>query len=228
MDLVELKAVQRVTGKSSTKRVRADGMVPAVFYGHGIDPLSLSIDAKTFRSVIHGEAGTNVILQLKIDGKKGNHTAIIKEIQRHPIKDYFFHIDFLKIAMDEKIQAKIPVNVVGEAIGAREGGVLQHGLWEIEVEALPADLPENIEIDVSDLGIGGSVRIADLAVGEEVTILTDSEETVVSVVPPTELKAEELVGEEMAEPELVGAGPGEGEAKAAPAKEAPKETEEGE
>jgi large subunit ribosomal protein L25 len=226
MDLVELKAEQRDAGKATTKRVRADGRIPAIFYGHGIDPLSLSIDAKTFRSVIHSEAGTNVILKLMIDGKKGNHTAIIKDIQRHPVKDYFFHIDFLKIAMDEKIQAKVPVNVVGESIGVREGGVLQHGLWEIEVEALPANLPENIEIDVSELAIGGAVRIADLVVGDDVAILTDPEETVVSVVPPTELKEEEVVEEEMLEPELVGAEAAEGGAGAeAPAKapEAPAE-----
>ncbi len=223
MDLVELRTERRDAGKASTKRVRADGRIPAVFYGHGIDPLSLSVDAKTFRSVIHGEAGTNVILKLKIEGKRGDHTAIIKEIQRHPVKDYFFHIDFLKIAMDEKIQARIPVNVIGESVGVREGGVLQHGLWEIEVEALPTDLPENIEIDVSELEIGGAVRVADLVTSEDIAILTDPEETVLSVVPPTELKEEEVVEEEMLEPELVGEEAEEGAEAAAKEPEAAKE-----
>ena len=225
MDLVEMKAEQREVGKSSVKKTRAGGKIPAIFYGHGIEPVPLSIDAKTFRTIIHGEAGTNVILNLNIEGKKGSQTAIIKDIQRHPVRDYFFHIDFLKIAMDEKIQANIPVSVVGDSIGVKEGGVLQHGLWEIEVEALPKDLPENMEIDVSELQIGGAIRIVDLVVSEEVTVLTDSEETVVSVVPPTELKEEELVEEEIAEPELVGAEPVEKEEKPEVSKEKAKAPE---
>ncbi len=108
--------------------------------------------------------------------------------------------------MDERIQSRVPVSVVGESIGVKEGGVLQHGLWEIEVEALPKDLPENIEVDVAELQIGDTIRVADLVVAEDIGVLTDPEETVVSIVPPTELKEEELVEEEeILEPEIVGA-----------------------
>lgn len=208
MDLVEMKVEKRDTGKSNIKKMRNDGKIPAIFYGHGIDPIALAVDAQTFGTVIRGEAGTNVILQLNIEGSKKGQTAIVKEIQKHPVKDYFFHIDFLKITMDEKIQARVPVNVVGESAGVKEGGVLQHGLWEVEVQALPKDLPENLELDVSELQIGDTIRVGDLTVPEEVEVLTDVEETVASVVPPTELKEEELVVEEE-EPELVGAEEGE-------------------
>jgi len=206
MEIVELKAEKRDAGKNVIKKVRAGGRIPAVFYGRGVDPVALSVDAKTFRTVIRSDAGTNVILSLSIGQKGEGETAIVKEIQRNPVKDTFLHVDFLKIAMDETIQAQVPVNVVGEAIGVKDGGVLQHGLWEIEVEALPKDLPENLEVDVANLQIGDSIRIADLTVPEGVEVLTDQEETIVSIVPPTELKEEELVAaEEAAEPELVGA-----------------------
>lgn len=211
MDLVEMKVAQRDVGESSTKKIRSDGKIPAIFYGRGIEPLPLSVDARTLKTIIHGEAGTNVILKLDIEGKGKGETAIIKEIQRHPIEDFFLHIDFLKIAMDEKIQAKVPVNLIGESMGVKEGGVLQHGLWEIEVEAFPKDLPDSIEVDVAELQIGDSVRVTDLTVSVDVSVLTESEETVASVVPPTELKEEELVEEEMLEPELIGAEGEEGE-----------------
>ncbi len=224
MDLVDMKVAQRDVGKSSTKKIRSDGKVPGIFYGRGIKPLPLSVDAKTLTTIIHGEAGTNVILKLDIEGKGEGETAIIKEIQKHPIKDFFFHIDFLKIAMDEKIQAKVPVNLVGESMGVKEGGVLQHGLWEIEVEAFPKDLPDSIEVDVSELEIGDSVRVTDLTVSADVAVLTEPEETVASVVPPTELKEEELVEEEMLEPELIGAeGEEEGAGVEKEEKEVPKE-----
>jgi large subunit ribosomal protein L25 len=225
MEIVEMKAEKRDIGKRVVKKMRTGGKIPAIFYGRGVEPLALSVDAKTFRTVIHGEAGTNVILKLNVEGKREGQTAIIKEIQRNPVKDSFLHVDFLKIAMDEKIQAQIPVNVIGEAVGVKEGGVLQHGLWEVEVEALPKDLPEHIEMDVADLQIGDTVRIADLTVPEGVEILSDPEETVVSVVPPTELKEEELVAEEVAEPEIVGAEEAKGEVAEEKAKEVKEEAE---
>lgn len=213
MDIVEMKVEKREAGKTAAKKTRNEGKIPAIFYGHGIEPVPISVDAKTLRVVVHGEAGTNVILKLNIEGKRGGDTAIIKEVQKHPLKDSFVHIDFLKIALDEKIQAQVPVSVVGESIGVKEGGVLQHGLWEIEVEALPTDLPDNLEVDVTELQIGDTVRVGDLSVPSEIEVITDLEETVVSVVPPTELKEEELVAEEeLAEPEIVGAEEAEAEA----------------
>lgn len=205
MKLTDLKArIREDKGKSAAKRLRAAGQIPAVLYGEKIKTVPLVVEAKDFTAVVRTEAGANVLLNLKIEGGK-NETAIIKEMQRNPLKDSFLHVDFMKIALDEKITTTVPVTVVGESPGVKEGGVLQHGLWEIEVEALPTDLPENFEVDVSELGIGDSLRVSNLPRPKEVEVLSGAEETVVSVVPPTVVKEEEVVEEEIAEPELVGA-----------------------
>lgn len=204
MEIAELKVKSREKkGKSAARRLRQTGFIPAVLYGEKLKTVSLAINLKDFADLLKTEAGTNVIVKLEIEGQSKAQTAIIKEIQKHHTKDYYIHVDFLKIAMDEVIEAEVPVTVVGESPGVKEGGVLQHGLWEIQVKALPKDLPDHFEIDISSLAIGEAVRIADLPPLEGVEILISEEETVVSVVPPTELKEEELVVEE-AEPELVG------------------------
>ena len=204
MEIAELKVKSREEkGKSASRRLRAAGFVPAVLYGEKLETASLAISLKDFANLLKTEAGTNIIVKLEIEGQSKSQTAIIKEIQKHSTKDYYLHVDFLKIAMDEAIEAQVPVTVVGDSPGVKEGGVLQHGLWEIQVKALPKDLPDHFEVDISKLAIGEAVRVADLPLLEGVEVLTGDEETVVSVVPPTELKEEELVTEE-AEPELVG------------------------
>lgn len=206
MELADLKVkIREEKGKSAVKKLRTAGQIPAVLYGEKIETVPLTVEAKDFKAVIHTEAGSNVLLNLKIKDAGKNETAIIKEIQRDPLKDTFLHVDFMKIALDEKITTTVPVVVVGESPGVKEGGVLQHSLWEIEVEALPTDLPDNFEIDVSELSIGDSLRVADLPKPPGVEILSGEDEIVVSVVPPTVVKEEELVEEEVAEPELVGA-----------------------
>lgn len=204
METVKIKVEPRgETGKSIAKRLRANNMVPAVFYGRGVETVTISVDAKRLKKVVSTEAGTNVIIDLEIKGSKDRQTVIVKELQKNPLTDDFLHVDFLKIAMDEKIEAMVPVVVVGESPGVDQGGVLQHRLWEVEVKALPANLPENIEVEASGLEIGDAVKVAGLPAIEGVEILSDPEETLVSVVPPTELKEEEVIEEEL-EPELIG------------------------
>lgn len=228
MKIVPLKVKYREeTGRSVVKRLRHEGQLPAVVYGKKIDTLPLLVDLKEFKSVLRTEAGLNVILSLEIEGlaKKRSETAIIQEIQRDPIKDNYLHVDFQKIAMDEKIQAAIPIVVTGESPGVNAGGVLQHGLWEVQVECLPADLPEHFEIDVSSLEIGGSVKVGDLPESDKVELVTALDEVLVSVVPPTKVEIPVEVVEEVAEPELVGAEAGE-EAKEEEVEEKPEKAEE--
>lgn len=206
MKIVPIKVTPREeTGKSAAKKLRAKGMLPAVVYGESLEPQPITLDSKELKSAIHTDAGQNVILNLQLEGaKKGKDaTAIIREIQRDPIKGNLLHADFLKIALDEKIQATVPVVIVGEAPGAKEGGILQHGLWEIQVECLPTDIPEHLEIDVSNLGIGEAIRVGDLRTSEKVHILTHAEETAVSVVPPRVEVAPPPVAE-VVEPEVIG------------------------
>lgn len=207
MKIVELKAEQRQrTGKNACRKVRLAGKIPAVLYGEKIEPEPIMVDARDFYTKTHGEAGASVIFKLKVEGGK-SHDTIIKNIHRHPLKNSLMHIDFLKIALDEKIHAAVPVTLIGESPGVKAGGVLQHGTWEITVEALPKDIPEHIEIDISNLEIGTSLKAADLTAPEGVTILSDPEEIVVTCLQPT--KYEEVVPvaaeEEAAEEEVAAA-----------------------
>lgn len=181
-------------GKGAARRLRAEGMVPAVVYGHGAEPVHLAVDARELLHLLHTDAGTNVLVDLWIDHDQ--LLAIPREIQRDHIKGQFIHIDFLRVARDEKITVDVPVHLTGESHGVKEGGVVEHHLWTVQVECLPQDVPPAIEADISNLGINESLKVADLPAGDRFTILTSPEEVVVSVVPPQVLKVEE---EEVAE-----------------------------
>ncbi len=181
-------------GKGAARRLRARGLVPAVVYGHGADPMHLAVDARELLHLLHTDAGTNVLVDLHVDHDQ--LLAIPREIQRDHIKGQFIHIDFLRVARDEKIMVEVPVHLMGESHGVKEGGVVEHHLWTLQVECLPQDVPTAIEADVSDLGINDSLKVGDIAAGGRFTILTAPEEVIVSVVPPQVLKVEE---EEVAE-----------------------------
>ena len=180
-------------GKGAARRLRAKGMVPAVVYGHGADPLHLTVDARELLHLLHTEAGTNVLVDLRVDSEQ--LLAIPREIQRDHIKGQFIHIDFLRVARDEKITVEVPVHLTGESHGVKEGGVVEHHLWTLQVECLPQDVPSSIEADISGLGINESLKVEALPGGDKFTVLTPPEEVVVSVVPPQVLKVEEEVAE---------------------------------
>lgn len=206
MAFTNLKAKYREkTGKNAARKLRAGGEVPAVLYGEGLDSIPLTIREREFKEATHTEAGMHTIVNLEIDGleKARSETAIIKEVQRHPLRDFYLHVDFFKIALDKKIETAVPVLIVGESPGVKTGGVLQHGLWEVDVECLPGNIPEHFTVDVGKLEIGGTVKVADLAVPEGIELLTSLEEIVVHVVPPTVFKEEAVVAE-VPEPEVVG------------------------
>ena len=196
-------------GKGAARRLRANGMVPAVVYGHGSEPLHLAVDARELLHLLHTDAGTNVLVDLRVDHDR--MLAIPREIQRDHIKGQFIHIDFLRVARDEKITVEVPVHLTGESRGVKEGGVVEHHLWTLQVECLPQDVPTAIEADVSDLGINDSLKVADVPGGDRFTVLTSPEEVIVAVVPPQVLKVEEEVAEaaegEAVEPEGAEASP---------------------
>src|SRR5438093_11643807 len=191
-------------GKGSARKLRAQGKVPAILYGHGMDPVKVAIDDRDLYHVLHTDAGTNVLVDLHVG--KDQHLAMPREIQRDHIRGQFLHVDFLVVRRDEKINVDVPVHLVGESHGVKEGGVVEHHLWDLKVECLPTNVPQSIEADISALGIGDSLRVADIKTPAGATILTEREETIVSVVPPPILKVEEEVaeaveGEEVAEGE---------------------------
>jgi len=240
MEKVILKSeIRETTGKEYANKLRKEGRVPSVVYHKGEDTIPLIVDAKELHHVLHTSAGENVIITLQFTDqvkKEKDKTVVVKEVQHDPVKDDVLHIDFNEISLTETLTVNVPVKTKGEAAGVKEEeGILEHILWELEVECLPTEIPENIEIDVSELRIGDSVQAKDLTIPAGVKLLTDPEQMVVSCVPPKieeEVPEEELAEGEAAEPEVITERKPEGEdapaeegaKKEAPAKEVkPKE-----
>ncbi|HEY8555948.1 MAG TPA: 50S ribosomal protein L25/general stress protein Ctc [Actinomycetes bacterium] len=199
-------------GKGAARRLRASGRVPAVLYGHGTKPQHLSVDARQFGQALRTDAGVNVLISLEVG--RNQHLALAKEIQRHPVRGNFIHVDFIQVRRGEKVHVQVPVHLVGEAPGAREGGILDQDLYQLNVEAEVTAVPEAVDADVSGLGIGDVLRVADLKAPDGAVILDDPEASVVSVVAPTveaEPEAEEAEEGEAAEGAEAAAPEGAGE-----------------
>jgi large subunit ribosomal protein L25 len=197
---MELKLVaerREGTGTGVARKLRAAGRVPAIVYGQGMEPAPVSVDSKDLYHVLHA-GGANVLLDLVVDGK--GVLALARDVQRDHIHGRFVHVDFLAVSRTEKITIQIPVRVVGESVGVKAGGVLEHHLWEIEAECLPSDVPEAIDADITELEVGDSLKVADLTAPEGVTFLSPEDELVLAVVPPqarevVEVAVEEIEGE---------------------------------
>src|SRR5262245_1275745 len=190
------------TGKGVARKLRAAGRVPAVLYGAGLDSTPVSVDSRDLFHVLHTGAGYNVLIDLTIDGTE--HMVIPRDVQRDHIHGRFIHLDLLTVRRDENIRLTIPGRIGGESVGVKAGGVVEHHLWELEVECLPADVPEAIEADISELEIGMGLRVSDLQAPSGVTFLTHEEELVVAVAQPqmaVELEEAAAEGEEAAEGE---------------------------
>jgi large subunit ribosomal protein L25 len=207
MAMQALKGARRSgIGKGVARKLRQTGSIPAVYYGRGEDPIVLTVVVKELEEVILKAEGSNVIVDLKVDGDGGSdRKALIREIQRDPVGGHILHLDLQHISLTERITVEVPIVLTGIPIGVKDGGgILEHLLREVEVECLPTDIPSRLEIDVSALNIGDSLHVSDLKT-EKATILTEGERPIAAVVPPTVLEeakpAEE--GEAAAEPELV-------------------------
>lgn len=195
---LKLKAeVREVRGKGGARKIRAQGRVPAVVYGHGADPLHVSVDARDLFHLLHTDAGMNVLVDLRVD--HDHFLAMPREIQRDHLRSTFLHIDFLRIARDEKITVDVPVHLSGESHGVKEGGVVEHHIWALQVECFPQDVPAAIEADITALGINESLKVSDLTFRDTLTVLTPADEVIVSVVPPQILRVEEEEAAEEAE-----------------------------
>ena len=191
---------REATGKGVARKLRAAGRVPAVLYGAGLDSEALSVDAKDLYHVLHTGAGANVLVDLVVDGTE--HLIIPRDVQRDHIHGRYIHVDLLAVRRDEKIHLSIPVRIVGDSVGVKAGGVVEHHLWELEVESLPGDVPEAIDADISALEIGMSLRVSDLVAPKGATILTNPEESVVAVQQP-QMAVEVEEAAEAAEGEVV-------------------------
>jgi large subunit ribosomal protein L25 len=201
----------------ATRRLRRAGQVPGVLYGGGADPRPFAVDERELR---HALAGTGAVVELELDGE--STPAVLKDAQRHPVRGNTLHVDFLRVRLDVAITATVPLELIGgeDAPGTKEGGVLEHVTREITVEALPTDIPERLELDVSDMQVNDTAYLSGVVAPAGVTILDDVEETVVATLTPPRLQAElDALEEEGIEEEtgVVGEGeaaPAEGEAEA--------------
>jgi large subunit ribosomal protein L25 len=185
---LKLKAETREeSGKGPARRSRERGDVPAVMYGIGSEAKPLTIKREDVMEVLHSSAGSNALINLVVDGKtKDSHLVMIKEIQRDPIKDRLLHLDLLKVARDEAVTTRITIEVTGEeeSVGLKAGGTLQHNLWDVEVECLPADLPDHLKVDITDVKIGEHLTVGDLEPRSGVTILTESHDIILTILAP--------------------------------------------
>ena len=194
-------------GSSEARRLRRTGVVPGVLYGSG-EPVAICVDERELRRALTGAAGLHSILDVEVDGTGASHASILKEYQVDRVRGGVTHVDLQEVRLDQTITATVTVQLIGgdEAPGVKEGGVLSQPLREVEVEALPLEVPEHIDLDVSSMAIGDSLRLVDLAPMEGVTYLDDPEETVLaSVGLPTRVEEPEEVteeGEELAEGEV--------------------------
>lgn len=229
---VKLDATKREnTGKGNARKVRADGRVPAILYGQGVEPTPIAVDRREFVTALKTEAGMNVLLDIEIDGK--TTLALTRELQRDPVRGTLLHADFVTVDRTVEIEVEVPVHLTGEAPGAREGGALEQPLFTVHVKCLPNNVPESVDADVSSLNIGDSLRVSDLAAGRDFQILNDPDTIVALVAQPISeeeleaMEAEAGVVQEESDEELAAAAEaeeGEGEAPAegeeAPAEEA--------
>jgi len=202
-------ALRQEHGKGPARRLRREGKVPAVIYGHGEATRSLTVDAHELERLFSRIQVENTIISLKIDGERGGPVrALVREVQMHPFRQEILHVDFFQVHAGERVYLEIPVRLVGTAAGVRAGGVLQQTLHEVEVRCLPDQIPEALEIDISALEVGESLHVSDLQVPEGVEIETDAERVLCSVLAPTvaaletEAEAPEGPGGDV-EPELI-------------------------
>ncbi|MBA3341520.1 MAG: 50S ribosomal protein L25 [Gemmatimonadaceae bacterium] len=196
--------VRETSGKGAARSLRRGGQIPAVIYGHGREPQSLSINTRELEKLLEHIAAENTVIDLSLDGKSAR--TLIREIQRHPFKRQILHVDFQELVAGEKVVVRLPIVLVGVPDGVRnDGGILDQTLRELEVEVDPSNIPNRVEVDVTSLTIGGSVHVRDITLPEGVEIVGDEDSSVCVVAAPRaaieEVATEEVVAE--AEPEVI-------------------------
>jgi large subunit ribosomal protein L25 len=200
LDLVGRKREE--FGKGPSGRLRRSGFVPANLYGPSIEKnLPITLKTKEVEKLLQGHSAGNVLVNLDIDGY-GKKTVMFKELQLHPVKGTIEHLDLIEVLMDKKVTVEVPVHIVGKSEGVLIGGILQQESRDIKVECLPSQIPDSIDVDVTQLGIGQSLHISDIALPEGLGALDDPNTTVVSIVAPTieeVVKTAEEVEAELAE-----------------------------
>jgi large subunit ribosomal protein L25 len=206
---------REASNSRATRRLRRAGQVPGVLYGGGDEAVPFSVDERALR---HALAAVGAVIELQLDGEATS--AVLKDSHRHPVRGQTLHVDFLRVRLDVAIHAVVPLELIGgdDAPGTKEGGVLEHVTREINIEALPNDIPERLELDVSQMQINDTLVLSEVGVPAGVTILDDVDETVVATLTPPRLQAElDALDEEAMEQETAVVGEGEAPAEGAEA-----------
>jgi large subunit ribosomal protein L25 len=198
LELIELKTnIRTATGNGPARRLRQKGQIPAVLYGPGTESILLAVNIIDIEKILKKGRIGQVLLTLVIpnNGDTSTKTVMVKELQLHPVSRNFLHIDFYEVAMDRKIMVNVPITTTGKAKGVETGGILQIIRRELEVQCFPLDVPESIEIDITDLDVGDSIHVGDIALQREIEFLGEENFTVVTVVSPKIEEIEEPVEE---------------------------------
>ncbi|MCD6400057.1 50S ribosomal protein L25 [candidate division WOR-3 bacterium] len=205
--MLELLAKTREeVGKNRAKKLRKDGWIPGVIYGHGENPVNIKVKKEDLIRIIHSLPSEATIVNVKI-GKK-IYPALFQEVTRDILTDKLLHVDFHIIHKGEKLRVKVPVEVVGESKGVKEGGIVDFIVRELEVSCLPKHIPEKITVDITDLDIGDSIHIGDIDTEDKFTIEGNADQSIVTIVLPKKLEVaapveEEVIEEEITEPEVI-------------------------
>jgi large subunit ribosomal protein L25 len=191
MSQVTLRAqTGRKPGSRSSRRIRREGMIPAIVYGDGLSPISVAVDAHDLHVALHTDSGSNAIIQLEIEDGPAV-TTMARMIEKHPFRNEYRHVDFVKVDLSQTVHAEVAIHFEGDAIGLKDGGVFSPAKTHVLIEVLPTDIPQFIELDVTDVELGGSRRVADLPAIEGVTYLDDPEAVVMSITAPAAEVVEE-------------------------------------
>ena len=205
---IELEvSIREEAGKTAARRLRARGQVPGVVYGGGGEPVAVALEAKGLLGALPHAGRGRGIMRLRFEGKgapRATPTVMVREVQRHPITGQVLNVDLQRISLTEMVSTTVPVALVGQPKGVSEGAVLEHLVHEVHVQCLPTNIPEYLQVDVSQLAIGAGVHVSELTAAEGVEITSSPEEVVAILTPPRKVEeAEEVVAPAPEEPEVL-------------------------
>lgn len=172
----------RSTGKSAARKLRREGKVPAIVYGLGTDPEAVAVPSREFEHILHGAGGVNTLISLDLSGKQ--ELVLARQLVRHPVRHNLVHVDFIRVSRDVAVAAEVPIHLIGEAQGVKDGGIVEQTNFTLSIEAKPAELPTGIEADVSHLTIGDQLLVGDLKLPPGVITTQDPGELVAQVTQP--------------------------------------------
>jgi len=208
MNEVSLKAESRLkSGKGVARKLRAAGKVPGTVYGRQLDPIGVAVNARELNHLV-SRWGTNALIDLDVEGRR--HLTLVRDLQRNPVRNEILHIEFMVVSRDQEVVVDVPLHFVGKAAGEREGGIVEHVHTALHVKAKATEVPESIEVDVTELGLDHPITVAQLTVPDGVTVLTPAEDVVATCVLPRAADEEPSL-EEPVQPEVIGKGPSEGD-----------------